>query len=114
MEAEETKTCCNPVPGRLPSAPADDLHTCLERQRAAYLADPVPSLAQRQTHLQLLARFVRENQDAICGAISADYGHRSRETLLARSSTPFSMASRTPPAPALDEAAAPRHRPPGR
>jgi len=73
-----------PRTGPLPEAPAVDLQTCLDRQRAAYLADPVPSLAERRAHLQQLARFVREHQDAICDAISADYGHRSRhETLLA-------------------------------
>ncbi len=56
---------------------------CLERQRAAYLAHPVPSLDARLADLHQLVRFVRENQDAIVAAISADYGHRSRhETLL--------------------------------
>ncbi|OIQ06785.1 MAG: hypothetical protein AUK60_05375 [Rhodobacteraceae bacterium CG2_30_10_405] len=34
--------------------------------------------------LRTLQRFVREHQEALCAAISADYGHRSRhETLLA-------------------------------
>ena len=56
----------------------------LQTQRAAYLAHPVPTLAERQPDLRTLARFVREHNDAICEAISADYGHRSRhETLLA-------------------------------
>jgi coniferyl-aldehyde dehydrogenase len=53
-------------------------------QRAAYLAHPAPGLAQRRDDLRALARFVREQKDALCDAISADYGHRSRhETLLA-------------------------------
>ncbi|MBL8347851.1 MAG: coniferyl aldehyde dehydrogenase [Rubrivivax sp.] len=73
-----------PRTGPLPSAPAVDLHSCLERQREAYLADPVPSLAERQARLRQLDRFVRDHQDAICDAINADYGHRSRhETLMA-------------------------------
>jgi coniferyl-aldehyde dehydrogenase len=54
------------------------------RQRQAYFAQPVPGLEERRRHLRTLQRFVRENQKAICDAISADYGHRSRhETLLA-------------------------------
>ncbi|HVK33867.1 MAG TPA: coniferyl-aldehyde dehydrogenase, partial [Burkholderiaceae bacterium] len=60
------------------------LRAALDTQRAAYLADPVPSLAQRREDLRTLQRFVREHKQAICDAISADYGHRSRhETLLA-------------------------------
>jgi coniferyl-aldehyde dehydrogenase len=56
----------------------------LQRQREAYHAHPVPTLAERQADLGTLERFVREQRDAICDAISADYGHRSRhETLLA-------------------------------
>jgi coniferyl-aldehyde dehydrogenase len=59
------------------------LQAALQRQRAAYLRDPVPEYAERCADLRKLARFVREHQDAICEAISADYGHRSRhETLL--------------------------------
>lgn len=59
------------------------LQAALRTQRDAYLADPVPSYAQRLTDLKQLERFVREQQEAICAAISADYGHRSHhETLL--------------------------------
>ena len=63
--------------------PGTSLDAALQRQRQAYLAHPVPSLAERRDDLRTLARFVRENTDSICKAISADYGHRSRhETLL--------------------------------
>ena len=56
----------------------------LARQRAAYLAHPVPSMAERIADLRTLQRFVREHKQALCDAISADYGHRSQhETLLA-------------------------------
>ncbi len=74
------------IPDTPPAAAATSavLHDALQRQRQAYRAHPVPSLAERKDDLLRLARFVRENTDAICDAISADYGHRSRhETLLA-------------------------------
>jgi len=64
--------------------PPSPLEAALALQRQAYLAHPVPSLAERTADLRTLQRFVREHKDALCGAISADYGHRSRhETLLA-------------------------------
>ncbi len=60
------------------------LDSALTLQRQAYLADPVPTYAQRRADLLTLRRFIREHQEALCDAISADYGHRSRhETLLA-------------------------------
>ncbi len=60
------------------------LHAALDRQRAAYAADPVPDLAARRADLRTLQRFVRDHKQALCDAISADYGHRSsHETLLA-------------------------------
>jgi coniferyl-aldehyde dehydrogenase len=60
------------------------LQDTLALQRQTYLAHPVPSLAERQADLRTLQRFIREHQDALCDAISLDYGHRSRhETLLA-------------------------------
>lgn len=56
----------------------------LTRQRAAYLAHPVPSLDERKSDLKKLQALVRDNRDAIVAAISADYGHRStHETLFA-------------------------------
>jgi coniferyl-aldehyde dehydrogenase len=60
------------------------LHDALAMQRHAYRQAPVPSLAERRRDLQALRRFVLDHTDAICDAISADYGHRSRhETLIA-------------------------------
>ena len=60
------------------------LQGALALQRAAYFAHPVPTLEERKADLRTLQRFIRENKDALCDAISADYGHRSRhETLLA-------------------------------
>jgi len=60
------------------------LRTRLEQQRAAYLANPVPDLAQRKKDLLALKSMLAENSEAIAAAISADYGNRSaHETLLA-------------------------------
>jgi len=60
------------------------LGAALELQRQAYFAHPVPTFEERRADLRTLKRFVQENKDALCDAISADYGHRSRhETLLA-------------------------------
>lgn len=54
----------------------------LALQRAAYLAEPSPSHAQRLADLNLLARLLKENQAAIVEAINRDYGNRSQfETL---------------------------------
>jgi coniferyl-aldehyde dehydrogenase len=56
----------------------------LTRQRAAYLAHPVPSLDERKSDLKKLQALVRDHRDAIVAAIAADYGHRStHETLFA-------------------------------
>ncbi len=72
----------------MPTMPDDPtrhrLASALANQRQAYLADPVPSLEQRRQDLRTLRRFVTEQRQALCDAISADYGHRSQhETLLA-------------------------------
>ncbi len=53
------------------------LQDALARQRAAARAQPVPDEATRRADLRTLARFVRENTDDLCAAISRDYGHRS-------------------------------------
>jgi len=59
------------------------LHEALQLQRHAYHADPNPSRASRMHSLRQLRRLIAENTDALCSAICADYGHRSRhETLL--------------------------------
>ena len=66
-----------------PSLP-QALQGALALQRTAYFAHPVPTLEERKADLRTLQRFIRENKEALCDAISADYGHRSRhETLLA-------------------------------
>ncbi len=63
---------------------AMQLMASFERQRAAYLADPVPSFQQRKEDLTNLKRLLMENREEIMAAISEDYGNRSRhETLFA-------------------------------
>jgi coniferyl-aldehyde dehydrogenase len=75
----------------------------------AYLAHPVPSLAERKADLRTLQRFVRENKDALCDAISADYGHRSRtRRCWPRSFRRWTASTTSSGTCALDEAAAPR------
>ncbi|MFA6310949.1 MAG: coniferyl aldehyde dehydrogenase [Sterolibacterium sp.] len=55
---------------------------CFTRQRAAYLAHPVPSYVERLADLNGLARLLKENREALVQAINLDYGNRSEfETL---------------------------------
>jgi len=63
---------------------AERLSATLALQRAAYHTHPVPSYDERRQDLKRLQAFLRDHQQAIADAISADYGHRSRhETRLA-------------------------------
>ena len=55
-----------------------ELNATLKLQRAAYLAHPYPSLAERRADLLALKALIRDNRDAIIEAINADYGNRSR------------------------------------
>lgn len=57
---------------------AEKLNAALMLQRQAYAAHPVPSYAQRKQDLLRLQAFLRDHEEALCDAISADYGHRSR------------------------------------
>ena len=61
-----------------------ELSLCFQRQREAYLKDPVPSYASRRNDLDKLAQMINDNRDALVAAINADYGNRSSfETLFA-------------------------------
>ena len=61
-----------------------DMCAALERQRRAHLQDMTPDAAQRLDRLDRLAVMTNENVEAICTAISADFGNRSKhETLVA-------------------------------
>ncbi|CAD5107454.1 coniferyl aldehyde dehydrogenase [Zestomonas carbonaria] len=48
-------------------------------QSAAYRNTPVPSLKARLDNLKCLERILLDNQDAICAAISLDFGNRSHQ-----------------------------------
>ena len=72
-------------------AASDEMRAILERQRAAFLKDGPPSLAERRADLAKLKAAIRENTERIAQAISADFGNRSRhETLLAEIFTTLS------------------------
>ena len=51
---------------------------CLQQQRLAYHADPVPTLAQRLADLEALKALIRDNEPALVEAVNADYGSRCR------------------------------------
>ena len=53
------------------------MHAILARQRAAFLRDGAPALAQRKGDLQKLKRIILARKSDIGVAISADFGHRS-------------------------------------
>jgi len=73
----------NPLENNL-TAIMDELNSCLQQQRKAYLANPVPDHAQRKADLLALKRMISENSEAFIDAINEDYGNRSRhETLFA-------------------------------
>ncbi len=57
----------------------DDL---LAAQKAAFLADCHPSLAERIHRVERVQKLLVDHQDAICDAISRDYGNRSKEETL--------------------------------
>jgi coniferyl-aldehyde dehydrogenase len=61
-----------------------ELNSCLDLQRQAYLANPIVSYQQRKADLLSLKKMLVENQDDIIAAISKDYGNRSKhETIFA-------------------------------
>lgn len=61
----------------LHDVPHGALTSALALQREAFARDPMPSAAIRRERLDRLARLLKENQQAICEAICADFGHRS-------------------------------------
>lgn len=59
-----------------PLVPAE-FTECFESQKAAYLADPVPSYEQRVRDLRAMHSLLKDNKDQLIEAINADYGCRS-------------------------------------
>ena len=66
------------IPDQSQTGIADSLNAALQKQRQAYLADPIPDYEQRKQDLLALKKMLNENRDEIIGAISEDYGNRSR------------------------------------
>ncbi len=56
------------------TAAIEELHEIVERQRAAFLADPFPSLDERRELLTALAGMVMSHRTQIEEAMSADFG----------------------------------------
>ncbi len=63
--------------GMTESALAADLNRILARQRAAFLHDGPPTLAQRREDLTRLRRALIDQREAIETVLQADFGHRS-------------------------------------
>jgi len=62
----------------------ETLRVALEMQRAAFAAEPMPSLAVRRDRLQRLRTMTATHAEELAAAIAQDFGHRARqETLLA-------------------------------
>ena len=56
-----------------------DLRSLLAAQRAAFMAEMPVSLAVRKDRMQRAIKLLVENGEALCAALSDDFGHRSRE-----------------------------------
>src|SRR5258708_13131898 len=73
------------------SAVPEEMRATLEQQRAAFLKNGPPSLAERRADLAKLKSAIRANTERIAQVISADFGNRSKhETLLAEVFTTLS------------------------
>ena len=66
----------------LQSETAAMLRAAYDKQRTAYLADPVPTYKRRREDLLKLKRMINDNRDAIVEALNSDYGNRSRHESL--------------------------------
>ena len=68
----------NEVAGTVQQEIAGMLDRGFQKQRKAYLANPVSSYEQRKEDLLKLKQMVNDNREDIIAAISEDYGNRSR------------------------------------
>lgn len=68
---------------QMPSDVTSRLTATFDAQKAYFFKNPFPDLAARKAALKQLKGLLLDNQDAICEAISKDFGYRSpKETLL--------------------------------
>jgi coniferyl-aldehyde dehydrogenase len=73
----------SPVNAKLPIHTNSGLTATLARQRAAFLRDGPPPLAERRRDLLTLKDAILARQEDFVAALNADFGHRSRqETVL--------------------------------
>ncbi len=56
-----------------------DLKATLSAQRVAFMAELPVAIATRKDRLRRAIAMVADNADALCDALSEDFGHRSRE-----------------------------------
>ncbi|MCW7540576.1 coniferyl aldehyde dehydrogenase [Aquabacterium sp. A7-Y] len=62
----------------------EHLRLALEQQRAAFAAEPLPTLRSRRDRLQRIRAMTERHAEDLVAAIAQDFGHRARqETLLA-------------------------------
>ncbi len=74
----------NPVDPAVAGPHTAMLSEALQQQRDAYLAQPIPTAAERRHDLKQLKAMLSDNLEAITAAICEDYGNRSyHETLFA-------------------------------
>lgn len=60
----------------------EQLRLTLEQQRAAFAAEPMPTLAVRRDRLQRLHAMTAKHADELAATISRDFGHRARQESL--------------------------------
>lgn len=59
-----------------------DMSAALDAMKRAQLRDGIPSLAQREDRLKRAVALLLDNKSDISAALSADFGHRSRDASL--------------------------------
>ncbi|WP_249149054.1 coniferyl aldehyde dehydrogenase [Bradyrhizobium manausense] len=72
----------------------EDLGKVLANQRAAFNSDMYPSLAVRRERLDRIEKIIKERQNDLCAAVSADFGNRSSEETTLLEIVPLSGALR--------------------
>ncbi len=61
------------------ASPENEAQRIFQAQREAYLEHPFPSIEERKNNLTIMEKILTENVDAICDAVTADFGHRPPE-----------------------------------
>ena len=74
-------TVTTTVPPKVDIQPAD-MRALLDRQRASFLADGIPTYDARIDRLDRLITMLVDNKDEITATLTADYGTRSVATSL--------------------------------